>query len=158
MFDNDIIFSEVILHLFQRYPVCCKEMLQHIELTGGFPRSGAPSWWSRQCSSWMSLDVYMVLCAKICVSLWWQRHFQDQDHISLCPNRNILLLCLFIFNFIIDSTSLNKMMLKTTLAGDRASRSSSISAVLSHLSCIHHECLWMFTWYCVPKYAFRCKA
>ena len=40
----------------------------HLDATcwvdGGVAWSGAPSWWSRQCSSWMSLDVYMILCAK----------------------------------------------------------------------------------------------
>ena len=50
----------------------------------------------------MSLDVYMVLCAKISVWLWWQPHFQD--YISFCSNRNILLLCCFIINCVIDST------------------------------------------------------
>ena len=108
-------------------------------------------------STMFIMNVFRCLHGTVCKNmLWWQRRFQD--HISFCSNRNILLLLLFIFNFIIDSTSFKKVMLKTTLTGDWASRSSSISAVLSHLSCIHHECIWMFTWYCVPKYAFRCKA
>ena len=31
---------------------------------GGVARSGAPSWWARPCSSWVSVDVVMVLYAK----------------------------------------------------------------------------------------------
>ena len=47
---------------------------------------------SKLYPSWMSLDVYMVLCATQCFSLCW--HGQFQDCISFCSNRKTLVLCL----------------------------------------------------------------
>ena len=89
------VWQQTTLHVWQMCTLYSLRvtMLQHAAtcwVDGGFARRGAPSWWARQCSSWMSLDVYMVMCAKICVSLWWQQHVQY--HISSCSNRSILLL------------------------------------------------------------------
>ena len=62
--------------------------------------------------------------------------------------------CSYAFLSLTQIHFIEKMMLKTILTGDRTSRSSSNLPFLSHLSWIHHECLWIFTCSCVQHNAF----
>ena len=61
---------------------CWKQPLQGIAavIRGLF----RPFWSIKMYPSWMSLDVYMVMCWKQCVSLWWQKHHKDKRNCHEC--------------------------------------------------------------------------
>ena len=98
--------------------------------------------------------VYIGDRVSFCILLFSCWFFSKTIYLSVLIATLCSYVCSYAFLSLTQIHFIEKMMLKTILTGDRTSRSSSNLPFLSHLSWIHHECLWIFTCSCVQHNAF----